>query len=463
MNNTEKLLDITDDILVLSTSDGHILSHNSRWENLFPALANSSDFSEVLTDFQFNLLKYYMDRCLETNLPQKFEIQVNDTPYLVKIQRAEETLAICFKDVKEEYKLRQSLNETLYRLDFASKIAKMGYWELDLKSKKVSWSNEMFRLFGVASNENLVNKNIIKQIIYKRDWPKYKEKLQNLIKTQQPIEGIIRLVRADQKTIYCRYKAELVQNEYNRKIMGTFQDVTELMEIQQTLENAKKAAEMLTKNKSDFLKQTSHDMQQPMAAMSLFIDNLLDGKLTNRQQILVGKIHNSATSLQNYLNNILDMSKLEKKDITPNKKQIKLQDIFKQLKERYDILSKEEGIKIKVVKTEVKIYTDPFLLERILNNYLSNALKYCHNKILLGVKKRGKETYICVLDNGEGIASKEQPFIFDEYYQGKAGKKSPYKGSGLGLYIVKKIANLLKLQVGMTSEPSKGSCFYIKF
>lgn len=457
MKHIDSLADITEDILIVCDNTGKIITHN----NHIDKIAHFSDFeniSEILTDYQNNLLFYYITESINQQKPQKLELQINHSIYNINLYPSGNNIAVCLSNIDQEYQLRQSLYETLYRLDFASKIAKMGYWELDLTTRKLSWSKEMFRLFGIKSEENKVNRNIIKKIIHKQDWPKYKEKLHQLVRNGKAIEGVVRLLNTDKKIIYCRYKADIIHNEYSKKIMGTFQDITELMEIQQTLEKAKKTVELINKNKTDFLAQTSHDMQQPMSALSLFIENLLEANLDNRQQILVGKIYDSAISLQSFLNSLLDVSKIEQNELSLKKEKIILQSIFEKLFSNYEKIAQEKNIQIKIVNTSEIIYSDSFLLERLLNNYVNNAIKYSKNKILLGIKRYKNHKYICVVDNGSGILKQEQKFIFNEYYQGK----NHQEGSGLGLYIVKKIANILRLEVGVKSKIKKGSCFYIK-
>ena len=462
MKQNMDLADITDDILLLTNQQGKIIRGNKAAENLYGKDINNIEVFDIFEDSQSNLLQHFLRQALQTKSEQNFSLRHAHEYYEVKLVPCEENIAISLRNIAENIKLRQTLTEMMEKLSFASKIAKIGYWELDLVAKKISWSSEMFRIFGIKNPNISVKKNIIREQMHKEDLPRYKDKLRKILKTGQAEEGIVRILRPDNQMIYCRYMADYVNyDKYNRKIVGTFQDLTEFIEIQHELESAKEKAEKLNREKSYFLAQASHDLQQPISAMGLFIDNLLNANLNGKQQILVGKIHDSAQSLHNLLNNLLDISNLEAGGTKISISKFYLIDIINNILKDYTSILKDKKITIKITNCNHLIESDAFLFERILRNYIDNAVKYTKNKIIIGCLQYTDSLKIMVLDNGIGISTQEKKHIFSPYYQSQNSLDNRQKGVGLGLAIVQKTADLLNIKVGVKSKKNKGSNFYI--
>lgn len=458
------LNDISEDILFITDIEGNIIHGNRTAQNILGLNKGLLKIAKIFADDQSNLLLYHIDESIHRQQEENITIMLFSRYYQAKIYPLAKQAAISMRDETATKRLSQRLSEMMQRLTFASQIAKIGYWELDLKNRKISWSSEMFRIFDINEKETSTKKNIIRERMHKEDWLRYKATLKQILKTGHPAEGIIRIIKSDNSTLYCRYKAEYLNYDYyNRKIVGIFQDLTEFLQIQHTLEAAKEAAEELNQEKSYLLAQASHDLQQPVSAMSLFIDNLLKADLSGRQQILVGKIQDSAQSLHQLLNNLLDISKLEANVVKVKKHKFNLEDIIKKIASETSLIMRDKKIKLHIVNCNQKMDTDSFLIERILRNYVSNAVKYTKNKILIGCLKYKKKIRILVLDNGKGIALDEQKQIFEPYYQSAKHQANRKQGTGLGLTIVKKTAELLGAEVGVLSKENKGSCFYLEF
>lgn len=463
MQYDKVLTNISNDILFICNKDGSIKYCNKSAEIFLGKEIKNFPYISKWADAQINLFCHYLADCFEQRQEQTFILSFGLTSYHIKMYPQRSNVAISMQDISENKKLRTTIYEMSQRLNFASKIAKIGYWELDLVSKKISWSTEMFRIFGIDDKEISVKKNIIRKQMHPEDLPRYKEKLRKILREGQAEEGVVRIIRPDGEMIYCRYKAEYLNyDQYNRKIVGTFQDLTEFIEIQQALEMAKETAERLNQEKSYFLAQASHDLQQPVTAMGLFINNLLNANLNGKQQILVGKIHDSAENLRNLLRNLLDISNLDANEQIIKEQEFSLENIIKRIKKEINFELREKKIKFKIVNCRQTIKSDAFLIERILRNYINNAVKYTKNKILVGCLRDKDKLKIMVLDNGIGISEKEFSAIFSPYYQSNNIPDNLKKGHGLGLAIVKKTADILNAKVGVKSKLGQGSCFYIE-
>lgn len=370
------------------------------------------------------------------------------------------TVFLNIHDEEDGHAISRSLKKTAERLEFAERIAKLGYWEINLKSRTIYWSAEMFRIFGIDARKVSCKRNIIREQVIPEDLPIYKQKLKELLSTGETIEGQLRIYRHNQKKAYCQFKASLISDENGPKIAGTFQDITALVEIQLALENARKQAEKLSYAKSYFLAQASHDLRQPMQALNIFIDHLREEKLYPGARQLVDKIAASADNLKALLDNFLDISKLESGGVEYHPLEFDLRSLISKLGHEFSEIALSQHIDFYYNSAAVKVYSDPLLIERVLRNLLSNAFKYNHGKILMGARKLNNFVRIFVMDNGNGISPEDLPHLFDEFYQSPQDKEKRSQGAGLGLSIVKKISQLLNTEVKVSSNPGHSVCFY---
>lgn len=457
------LTNISTNVLMNCNIQGVITYCNKRCAFLFSQTGlKGSSLEDIFDADNANNIKRRIVETIVREIPQTLGIKHNRRFYNIYIYPDNNSAALCIEDITERKQLSDLLTAASERMNFAERTAKLGYWEMDIKAKKIFWSAEMFNIFGLDGEKVSVKKNIIKRQVIKEDLPIYKEKLLQLLKSGKPVEGMIRVKRGNGKIAHCFFKASLVKDDETSKIAGTFQDLTDLIEIQLALEAAKAAAEKLNRAKSYFLAQASHDLRQPMQALAIFIDTLMDEELSVEQHSLVRKIHASAENLRNLLDNLLDISKLEAGGIETHLQTFNINTLLSGILQEYVHIAKKRNIKLKYVPCNQLLVSDPILLERIIRNYLSNAFKYTKSKILIGCKRRKNKLKIMVVDDGTGIEPEETKLIFEEFYQSKNIPNNKKNGSGLGLAIVKKIADILQMDAGVKSYPGKGSCFYIE-
>lgn len=219
--------------------------------------------------------------------------------------------------------------------------------------------------------------------------------------------------------------------------------------------------------KTRFLAAASHDLRQPIHALSLFISTLAalaakgDVRAADARG-LAGKIKSVAASLAGLLNALLDVSKLDAGIVTPAKEPISLDCLFRDLHAEFAGVAKENGLEWRVVGTSAWVHSDPMMLKRILGNLLSNAFRYTRKGgVLLGCRRRGETVEIQVIDTGIGIPGDQQQAVFDEFVQLHNPERDREKGLGLGLSIVRRIAHLLGHAIRLASEPGRGSTFSV--
>lgn len=223
-------------------------------------------------------------------------------------------------------------------------------------------------------------------------------------------------------------------------------------------EEARRANE----SKTQFLAAASHDLRQPLQAAGMFVEALSARIGDGPVGPIVDKLRQSIDATQALLTTLLDVSTLEAGKIEPQISEFALMPILANLGDQMEQEARAKGLTLTVVGTSAQVASDSVLLERILRNLLVNAVRYTDTGgILLGCRRRGSDVAICVVDTGRGIPEDKQRAIFDDFTRlGDKGRGS-VRGLGLGLGVVRRMAQLLRHPIAVRSIPSRGSCFEI--
>jgi signal transduction histidine kinase len=236
--------------------------------------------------------------------------------------------------------------------------------------------------------------------------------------------------------------------------------VSRLHAATQRIQDARDEAQAANVTKTKFLAAASHDLRQPMQALSMYASVLEDRVADAPARRVVHGIKLAVTNLEQMFDSLLDISKIESGVIKPRIVAFPLQPLLEQVAEAERPMAAHKNLELRVVRTSASVMSDPALLERMLKNLVTNAIRYTERgKIVIGCRHAGGRLRLEVVDSGIGIALEEQERIFDEYYQ--LGGKSA-QGLGLGLPIVKSLGELLGHKVSVRSEPGRGSVFSIE-
>lgn len=224
----------------------------------------------------------------------------------------------------------------------------------------------------------------------------------------------------------------------------------------------KDEAERATLAKSRFLAAASHDLRQPMHALGLFISELAQHAHVPETRRLVRQIAASAEAMENLLDSLLDISKLDAGVFKPNVRAFPLQPVLDRLAVDFTPMAEERRLHLRVRPTTQWVESDPALLERILINLVSNAVRYTQEGgILVACRPRGLQVRIEVRDSGVGIAKEAQEVVFQEFVQLENPERARNKGLGLGLAIVRRLTDLLGHNLSLRSRLGAGSVFAI--
>lgn len=236
--------------------------------------------------------------------------------------------------------------------------------------------------------------------------------------------------------------------------------VAELQLQKASAEAAKARAEQADLAKSRFLAAASHDLRQPLHALSLFSATLRELELDVRQREVVEQIYRNIDSLEALFDELLDISKLDAGYIRPSIVDFPIQRVLDALRTRYAPLADDKALSFRVKGCRATVRSDAALLERVLGNLVANAIRYTHTGgVLVGCRKRGQTLTIAVWDSGIGIASEQHERIFEEFFQLGNPERDRRNGLGLGLPIARRIVHLLGSELSLHSTPGRGSVF----
>lgn len=263
-------------------------------------------------------------------------------------------------------------------------------------------------------------------------------------------------------TTYARDNAQLV----GRALRMRFEN-EELVQLLQAREGeaqaARERAEAANLSKSAFLAAASHDLRQPLHALSLLLSTLQERTREPEASALLTKIATSADSLDTLFKGLLDLSRLDAGSVTPEYKPVALGPLLLRLENDFRPLAQAKGLAFACAASTAWVTSDQDMLERLLRNLLDNAVKYTERGgIDIGVEADAARVRVKVRDTGIGIDARHRERIFEEYYQIRNPERNRRRGIGLGLAIVKRTCELLGHAIRVESEPGRGSTFELE-
>ena len=248
----------------------------------------------------------------------------------------------------------------------------------------------------------------------------------------------------------------------NRAVTQSLRLRFENIDLVAQLRKQKNEADQTNIAKSKFLAAASHDLRQPLHALTLFTSVLDESIQYPKVRKVVDQIKSSVEALKNLFNALLDISRLDSGVMQVEKSDFLLQPLLEKLANDFNPQAHEKGLSIHWPICPYATHTDQNLLEQILRNYISNAIRYTDSgEIKTTCAVNESKITISVIDTGRGIAEEEQRIIFEEFHQLNNPERDRGKGLGLGLAIVQRTSNLLGHSIGVESQPGMGSTFSI--
>jgi signal transduction histidine kinase/CheY-like chemotaxis protein len=236
----------------------------------------------------------------------------------------------------------------------------------------------------------------------------------------------------------------------------------ELTHLNAELAHAKSAAEEANISKTRFLAAASHDILQPLNAARLYVTSLVERQRGGDDATLVANVDASLEAVEEILAALLDISRLDSGAMRPDINPFPIGDLLRRLELEFTPLARAKGLELIFVSSSCSVRSDRRLLRRLLQNLVSNAIKYTPaGRVLVGCRRRGDKLRIDVYDTGIGIPASKRQAIFHEFHRLDEGAKVA-RGLGLGLSIVERIARVLDHEIQVDSQVGRGSHFSLQ-
>ncbi|GMB82711.1 PAS domain-containing hybrid sensor histidine kinase/response regulator [Shinella zoogloeoides] len=240
------------------------------------------------------------------------------------------------------------------------------------------------------------------------------------------------------------------------------QRTAELTRVNTELAEARAAAEEANISKTRFFAAAGHDILQPLNAARLYSSSLVERLGDTENRAMIHNIDSSLESVEAILGAVLDISRLDTGAMKPRVQTVPLKDLLKRIETDFAPVARAKNLRFTVLPSSLAIRTDPNLLRRVVQNLVSNAIKYTNSgKVLVGVRRKGGHAYIQVLDSGIGIPASKFRTVFKEFARLDEGARTA-PGLGLGLSIVDRISRVLSHPVELQSTPGRGTSFKVR-
>lgn len=390
--------------------------------------------------------------------------------YVVKSEHAFGDMAHMVRHALREWEAitrtreaERKLRESEARLKEAQEIAHLGYWDLDLLQDVLTWSDEVYRIFGLNPQSFGGKLEDFLSAVHPEDRERVSKAYDESIKNRETYDIIHRIVRPDGEI---RYVHEQCRTHYDSageptRSLGTVLDVTERQKAEEKLQETVHRLQMANKELQQFTHVSYHDLKEPLRTITITLQSLerrYSGKLGNEGDTLIQYAVDGARRLIELMDDLLAYSRVDS-DGKPHLP-VDAGEALTSAVRNLQVAIEESGARI-TYDSMPKVKANPALLTLVFQNLLSNAIKFRGERvpsIHVSAWREGGEWFFSVRDNGIGI----EPEYFDKIFVvfQRLHKTSEYPGTGIGLAIVKKIVESHKGRLWVESELGRGSTFY---
>lgn len=363
---------------------------------------------------------------------------------------------------REKFRVEEILNKT-------NEIARIGTWEANLITGKVTWSRMTREIHGVDDDYVPLMGEGEAFFPEGENREKLKQAVKDAIESGKPFDLELQIINTSNRTLWVRSigQAEF-ENNLCKRVYGIFQDIDESKRAKESIIEAKNLAEQSSLLKETFLANMSHEIRTPMNAIVGFTDLLLKKDLGEEEREYMQIVKNSGDNLLRIINDILDVSKINSGMMVFEEHPVKIPEIFSTLKTMLLHKAEEKGLYLNFESEPVlnkNVLADPTRLNQIILNLVGNALKFTSKggvDVSAKILSEDPTHYLAqfsVKDTGIGIEESKLKYIFERFSQAEKHTTRNYGGTGLGLSIAKQLIELQGGSISIKSEPGLGSEF----
>lgn len=372
--------------------------------------------------------------------------------------------ACVLHDRTAEAAAEEQLADRERKLEEAERIAGLAWWEYTPATDTMAWTAPAASLLGLPPAARAPSRReFLERFVHPQD----RAQVALAFGTELPRRAIeYRAVRADGslRMIHTETTCEADAAGGPTRIFAVSRDVTTRWHATEALRDAKEQAEEANRAKSRFLASASHDLRQPLNAMSLLLGVLRNRSIDRGLLAIVDQLQHSLDAMMELFNALLDISNFETGGVQVNHAGLALDHLFNRLHVDFAGPARAKGLELRIVGSRRRVWSDAMLLERVLRNLVANAIRYTPHggRVLIGARHRGGNLRIDVIDTGPGIPADQLRSIFDEFHQVGNPARRRGEGHGLGLAIVKRAADLMGHVLDVRSVPGRGSRFSVE-
>lgn len=261
--------------------------------------------------------------------------------------------------------------------------------------------------------------------------------------------------------VTARIKAEHELERVNLSLEARVSERTAaLTRVNAELELARAKADAANHDKTRFLAAASHDLLQPLNAARLYTSTLIERAKSTGLAELANSIEASLTAVEDIMSALLDISRIDSGALRPVPSPVSVRDLLKKIEVEFGPLARERSVQLEIVSTDAVVVADRMLVGRIVQNLVSNAIKYTSpgGRVLVGIRRRGSRIRLDVIDTGIGFNKDQHRLLFAEFSRLERGARMA-QGLGLGLSIVQRLVAALSLRLELDSVEGRGSRF----
>jgi PAS domain S-box-containing protein len=350
----------------------------------------------------------------------------------------------------------QEASESLAALKYAQTIANFGSWEWDVKKDTVMWSDELFRIFGIRPGSKVPNYENYLKFIHPEDRKRVNGTVKRSLNTPRTYSFEHRVVRPDGSVRYLHGNGQPILDKNGKvvKMVGTAQDITKAKELDQA--------------RTEFVSLSSHQLRTPATAVKQYLSLLIEGyggTLNKDQSLFLQTAYESNNRQLAIVDDLLNIAQIDSGNLKLRKSKIDLVQTLSSItaEQVIKLKDKKQSINIKTKVKNLYCQVDERRLRMALDNIIDNASKYTPDggKVTVSLSRSENRIGIEIADNGIGIAKKDIPKIFKKFSRIEHADAAAQSGTGLGLYLAKKIIDLHGGKIKIESVLGKGTKFII--